>query len=68
MLRIYSPQDRVPIDDVRKLCLEIRERKKWSQEQLARHLGVSKRRIEDIEQRVNRTVDKEFADLLKRSV
>lgn len=56
MLRIYSPEDRIDVDEARTVCLAVRLQRKWSQGQLAIKLRVHRKVVERIEQRAVQTV------------
>lgn len=65
MLRIYSPDDRVPVSEVRDTILEVRRQRKLTQGQLAQRLGVSRKIVERIEQNSVQTVNAEIATKAK---
>lgn len=66
MLRIYSPEDRIPVAGVRDTCLRIRAAKRWTQGQLAKHARVPRKAIERIEQQAVQTVDKSVAERIAK--
>lgn len=61
MLRIYSPQDRVPAEQVRVTILRVRQNRKLTQGMLAQKLGVGRKIIERIEQGEVQTVNADLA-------
>lgn len=66
MLRISIQEDREPIERVRKLCLDVRKKRKLTQGQLAIRLGVARKTIENIEQRRYKSAPRTLYDgLLK---
>lgn len=64
MLRIYSPEDRVPVAEVRETVLRVRAARRLTQGQLAKKLRVNRKMIERIEQSAVETVDKDFVKKL----
>lgn len=65
MLRIYSPEDRVPVKEVRELVLRIRKARQLTQGQLANRLDISRKLIERIEQLAVGTVEGSIARKLQ---